>query len=260
MRKKYIFVDLDNTVLDHSINAVRESTKLAISKAQENGHEVLICTGRPPCLLYGLDKQLGIDSYVAANGRVMVYKDEMVLSDNIPNNLIEKIIELGEELKIDIGFEGMNGFKLQSKYDNIYEKFSKNFNLEVPELHKNYYLEEKVYQLTFYYQESDYKKFEKDFPELQFAYSCAYGIDVNTKGGLKERGIQAFMDKENIDLDDIIVIGDGHNDISMLDFANTSIAMGNASENAKKHATYLTDDIKNNGVKNGLIRLGLLND
>ena len=44
----------------------------------------------------------------------------------------------------------------------------------------------------------------------------------------------------------------------MLDYIPNSVAMWNASEKAKKHARYLTDDIENDGIKNGLVNLGLL--
>ena len=45
----------------------------------------------------------------------------------------------------------------------------------------------------------------------------------------------------------------------MLDYIPNSVAMGNGTKNAKKHAKYLTDDIKEDGVLKGLIRLGLIN-
>ncbi len=44
----------------------------------------------------------------------------------------------------------------------------------------------------------------------------------------------------------------------MLDYIPKSVAMGNATKRAKAHAKYHTDDIKDDGVLNGLKMLGLL--
>ncbi|MDY3890859.1 MAG: HAD hydrolase family protein, partial [Bacilli bacterium] len=42
--------------------------------------------------------------------------------------------------------------------------------------------------------------------------------------------------------------GDGNNDISMLDFAHTSIVMENASEEVKKHGKYITHSCDEDGI------------
>ena len=48
-------------------------------------------------------------------------------------------------------------------------------------------------------------------------------------------------------IDDILFIGDDYNDIEMIDFATTGIAMGHAPEEVKNHANYITKDIDNDG-------------
>ena len=248
MHKKYIFLDLDGTVIDHSNEEVPESAKKAIQMAQENGHEIIINTGRPPCLLYGIDKELKIESFVAANGRYAVHKGDVILNMVIDKSIVERIVQYAEENRIDLGFEGLHFFKRQSSYSDLYEKFSENFHLEIPELDTEYYKSNDIYQMTLYYSNDDWEKFKEIFPEVTFAYSCAYGIDVNSKGGLKEVGIQAFIEKYDISMKDVIAIGDGHNDISMFNFVETSVAMGNAQEEVKAHTTHVTDDVSKNGL------------
>jgi oligopeptide transport system ATP-binding protein len=61
MRKKYIFVDFDGTIMDHKSNKIPKSTVEAIRLLQENGHTVILSTGRVPSLFYGVDKKLNID-------------------------------------------------------------------------------------------------------------------------------------------------------------------------------------------------------
>ena len=258
MRKKYVFVDLDGTLLDHSTRTIPESTKKAINQARANGHEIIINTGRPPCLFYGLDKELGISSYVAANGRYAVHNGEVILNKKIDTELIRKVVDFAEKNRIDLGFEGLHGFKRQTTFSDLYLKFSENFHLEVPDLDEEFYLNNDVYQMTLYYDKDDYIRFEELFPSLTFAYSCPYGIDVNSKGGLKEEGIVAFMNRFDIPEEDIIAIGDGHNDITMFNFVKTSVAMGNAKDFVKKHATYITADVSDNGFYKAFKMLKLI--
>ncbi|AIO18199.1 Putative bifunctional phosphatase/peptidyl-prolyl cis-trans isomerase [Candidatus Izimaplasma bacterium HR1] len=258
MPKKYIFIDIDGTVLDHSTRTIPESTKLAIKKAKSNGHEVIINTGRPPCLFYGIDKEIGVTSFVAANGRYAVHNGEVILNKTIDREIITKVVKFAEDNRIDLGFEGLNAFKRQTSFGNLYQKFSNNFHLEVPELDPEFYLNNDIYQMTLYYDRDDYQRFEAHFPNLTFAYSCEYGIDVNSKGGLKEEGIEAFIKRYNIPKEDIIAIGDGHNDVSMFNFVHTSVAMGNAKDFVKEHATYVTDDVSNNGFYKAFEMLKLI--
>lgn len=51
-----------------------------------------------------------------------------------------------------------------------------------------------------------------------------------------------------INLNDVIAIGDGINDISMLQTVGLGIAMENANKELKKHAKEITLTNNNNGV------------
>ena len=52
----------------------------------------------------------------------------------------------------------------------------------------------------------------------------------------------------NIDLKDTISIGDDYNDVSMFEVTGASIAMGNANEEVKKKAKYVTLTNNEEGV------------
>ena len=49
-------------------------------------------------------------------------------------------------------------------------------------------------------------------------------------------------------ISETIAMGDGENDIPMLNICGLSVAMGNAMENVKKNVDYITDTNKNDGV------------
>ena len=78
------------------------------------------------------------------------------------------------------------------------------------------------------------------------------------KGITKATGIQKVLDFYGADVKDAIGIGDGANDIEMLKFCGTGIAMGNADERAKAAADIITDDIDKDGLYNAFKRMGLI--
>ena len=47
---------------------------------------------------------------------------------------------------------------------------------------------------------------------------------------------------------EVVAIGDGHNDIGMIQFAGLGVAMGNAHEEVKSEADYVTGSNAEDGV------------
>ncbi len=246
--KKYIFLDLDGTIIDHQSNSVPNSTKKAIQQLQKNGHEVIISTGRPPSLFGDVDKELEIKSFIASNGRIVVYNDKVILNQPINKEVVKKFVSVALKNKIDLAFESFTDYVLNSNFTDLPARFSNIFHINHPVVRKNYHLDHDIYQMILFYDKEDYKKFETSFPTLSFHYSNEYGIDINEKGGMKELGIKAIIDFLNIDLEDTIAIGDGINDISMIKYANIGVAMGNASELVKEAADIVTDDVDKDGI------------
>ena len=65
---KLIFLDVDATLYSKEQRLVPESTIKAIHEAQENGHKVLINTGRPLVYFEKEILDIGCDGYLCSNG------------------------------------------------------------------------------------------------------------------------------------------------------------------------------------------------
>lgn len=248
MHKKYIFLDLDGTIIDHKSNSIPESTKRTIKVLQNNGHEIIISTGRPPSLFYNIDKELNIDSYIASNGRIVVYKGKTVLKRPIDKKVVKLLVDVAVKNKIDLAFESSTDYVLNTHFTDLPEKFSDIFHIHHPKVHNKYHLTNDIYQMILFYPHSDYKKFEILFPTLSFNYSNQYGLDINEIGGMKELGIKAILKHLQIDIKDTIAVGDGVNDISMIEYAHLGVAMGNANEKLIIAADMVTDSVDHDGI------------
>ena len=79
---------------------------------------------------------------------------------------------------------------------------------------------------------------------------------IPEKGG-KVAGIRRVLEDFAISREEIMAFGDGENDMDMLEFAGTGIAMGNADPQVKARADEVTESVDENGVVRALYRHGL---
>ena len=70
--------------------------------------------------------------------------------------------------------------------------------------------------------------------------SQKYYLDVTHPQANKGVGVQRLAALMGVPMDEIAVIGDGGNDVAMFQQSGLSIAMGNASDEVKKHARFVT--------------------
>jgi Cof subfamily protein (haloacid dehalogenase superfamily) len=73
-------------------------------------------------------------------------------------------------------------------------------------------------------------------------------INVVAPGVTKGKALKALVSHLGMALDEVMAIGDGDNDISLLETAGLGIAMGNATDRAKEVADYVTLDVEHGGV------------
>ena len=67
-----------------------------------------------------------------------------------------------------------------------------------------------------------------------------------------------YAEKFDYEIENIMCIGDEENDESMLKVAGFQVAMGNASENMKKIAQYITSSNDNEGMSEAILKFAEL--
>ena len=116
----------------------------------------------------------------------------------------------------------------------------------------------KVYQVTLFTSREDVNKIVSNLTYSKCTGWNSFGSDVISNGGGKAKGIEEILHHYGIKKEETMAFGDGENDIDMLAYCQIGIAMGNAHEDLKKVADYITEDIDNNGVELALKHFGLI--
>ena len=258
MNKKIIFFDLDGTLIDHEINGIPHSTKKTIKELKKRGHHIAIATGRPPGLAYQYVEELEINTLIASNGRYVKYGSEVIKADYIDYQTLVRFENEMHKLGYDLAFESENEFVVNRVSNDLVYKFCDYFNLDYPKADESFHLNYPILQIVMFFGESDFSFIAEKFPELSFNRSCPYGIDINKANGMKEVGVQAVLDYLNFDHKDVIAVGDGYNDISMIKMAAHGIAMGNACQALKDVADSVTDSCNQDGIYKAFKKLHLI--
>ena len=101
--------------------------------------------------------------------------------------------------------------------------------------------------------EDEFKAPFKD--SLSIYRSAAYFIEVMAKDIDKAASLKVLADSLNIRPEEIISFGDGYNDLSLIEFSGLGVAMGNAVDEVKQRANYITLSNDDEGIYDCLNKL-----
>jgi Cof subfamily protein (haloacid dehalogenase superfamily) len=108
---------------------------------------------------------------------------------------------------------------------------------------------ERIYQLA------------KQFPQLHFGYGHGAAhphllfASVVSEAACKQKAFNWLLDYHGINADQVMSFGDGGSDIAFLQQAGIGVAMGNAKDEVKAAANFVTRDVERDGIAYALTRL-----
>lgn len=104
-----------------------------------------------------------------------------------------------------------------------------------------------------------YRLLEKEFHgKYEFVRTCVRLIEIAPAGITKGKTLRRLMKQEGILPEEVMVFGDGENDVDMFRQAAYSIAMGNAADYVKKYAFDVTGTNNENGIAAALEKYGVI--
>ncbi len=255
MKRKIIFFDIDGTILGEKSQKILPSTIRAIKKARENGHFAVINTGRCDYLVEKeLKEDIGFDGYLLGCGTSIKFEEKDLMHQMLsPETTMEVMKEL-RACKIDAVLEGEWGDYID-EFENMHTDLFKKFIREKTFIFKKWDDPDLIIDKLFVYTDknSDLNYFKDKFKHVFDFIDREKGFwEIVPRGFSKASGIQYLIDYLGMNISDTVAIGDSNNDISMLSYAHTSIAMGNSTKAVIEMADYITTDVDEDGIENAL--------
>lgn len=260
---KLIVTDMDGTVLggDHKIT---EENMRALREADERGVKVVFATGRfhdsAKEHVTFLEEVMPI---VSSNGAIIKHPitNEVLYCNSIDKDISLKIVETLDNL--DLSYQIYTDNEILQKYKTEEEKikmqdFIKNTFSDKTEIIFKKDLKEDIKDLNILkFNVVDFerpllmKEARKEVEKiegLEVTSSWNDNVEIMNAGSSKGNAVKFLCELLNIDKEEIIAFGDNYNDISMLEYVGMGVAMGNAEEDVKKIASYITDSNIESGV------------
>ena len=264
MEYKLLGFDLDGTILTGE-KKLTARTKRALEEAIAQGMIVLPATGRP---FSGIPKEImeveGIQYALTSNGaRIVDAKDGTIVYEKpVPKEITEKILDIYDKYDTlqEIYFQGVGYISeydlkrvdqmvespAMAEYVRSTRKVVKNIRETARQLPRGV---DKVHAIFADQNEKMCALRElEQMGQVTVTRALSNNIEVNAEGVDKGKGMLKLAELLGIRREEMIVFGDGWNDISMIQEAGCGVAMGNAQEAVKEAADLVTDSNEEDGV------------
>ncbi|MCR4855813.1 MAG: Cof-type HAD-IIB family hydrolase [Erysipelotrichaceae bacterium] len=254
---KVIFFDIDGTLLSHRTGKVPESTIRSLKQLQDNGIKVVVATGRDINEMKKLPLDgIHFNGYLTLNGNICLDENEKMFAGNeIDAGEVEVLVSIFKAGKIPFVLIGEEKRYINYVDDTVI-KTQESTHGTIPDIGE--YNGEKIYQCLAFVNDNIRQKLDDMLDNCVITSWNDTGLDIIAKTGGKAAGIQKFLDKEELSRSQTMAFGDGENDLTMLKFTGTGVAMGNACDLLKKGADYVTADIDDDGIEKALKHFGLI--
>ncbi|WP_136605776.1 Cof-type HAD-IIB family hydrolase [Paenibacillus dokdonensis] len=258
MKYKMIVLDLDDTLLRDD-QTISPRTKEALMNAQKEGVKVVLASGRPTFGMKGIAKELELEKFgsfiLSFNGAKIIncLTEEEIFSSTLSVDTVQKLFGISQREKlsmltylgdhivtedrneytdIESGLTGMSIREVDSFVEAVKEPVVKVLMVDAPE---------KV-------AEAEEKLQVELAGELSVMRSKPFFLEFTEAGVDKGTSLHQLIRHLGILQEEVIAMGDSFNDLAMIRFAGLGVAMGNAREEIKEAADYVTDTNMNDGV------------
>lgn len=251
MERKVLVMDIDGT-LTNSKKDISSATKAGIRKILERGHLVVLASGRPAYGMGRYARELELERYggylLSHNGARIIACDtgEVIYQKAVPSVLIPRLYDFARE----------NGCGLATHTeDTVISAFAPDSYVTL-EARINTMPIRQVEDFTAYVNFPVYKCFMTAEPEraavlekrlrerckalATVGRSEPFFIEIVPEHVDKGDSLRRLMECVGIKRENVICCGDGFNDLSMIQYAGTGVAMGNAQPELKAAADYIT--------------------
>lgn len=263
MERAALFFDIDGTILSDKTKEIPQSAVRAVRAARDRGHLLFINTGRTVCSIPARVRRVGFDGYLCGCGTYLICGDKILFSHSIPEErgaaILKKMKECGlegiAEGQEDVYFpERLSRFEKLESSRRYFRR--KGLGIEVP-VEKGGFIYDKLF--VYRDEKSDMDDFlafiEADMEALDRGNNA---YEVVQKHYSKATACDFILRKFGIPKDRAWVFGDSSNDLSMFQYADHAVAMGEHADVLDPYTEFVTKTVEEDGIEFAMKHYGLI--
>ena len=278
---KLIVSDMDGTLLAHD-SSISKGNIEAIRYAQSKGVQFAIATGRDYSSLKGILEAHDLKCFsILGNGAQFCSENGEILSSAyFPKKCFKQVLQIFDELKIHYMIFTANGFYSTAEPNVVRDAFIDRCVVQFKRKREDYLDDgcnqdmacmklKKIGDLDDFINSSidiikveafnnDVSLIEKAKEKLQEIDGIAYlssfddNIEVTDKAAQKGLILENVIEELGYSKDEVMVLGDGLNDITLFERFKYSFAPGNANETIKAMAYQVVGACEEDGVSQAI--------
>jgi Cof subfamily protein (haloacid dehalogenase superfamily) len=254
-----IGLDIDGTLV-HDDGYLSPEVVKEVQRVKDLGHEVIVATGRAAANAVPVVRDLGIEQgfVVSSNGAVTVELDldhprGFKITDVVTFDPAEVLAQLIEHLpEAHFAVEDLDGSYRFHRPFPTHALGDQNFETPLEEL-----MHHPVSRVVVLSPEHDVEEFlglisKIGLASVSYAIGYTAWLDISPQGVSKASALEVQRQRLGISNEQVLVMGDGRNDIEMFQWAKTNgglaFAMGQAPEEVQLAATDVTSSVTDDGV------------
>lgn len=257
---RLIGLDLDGTLL-HSDQSISKRALAAIDEARARGVKVTVATGRMFVTSINYVKEIGVDiPFVVSQGAMIRTVDGSIITHRpVPPDMARQVVSYALEHNHHVNVYVDDHLFIQRAEESVQDYLAKYpYSCTVCDLMK--LLEQKTPTKVLFLENPETmpalqanlnQLFEG---KLHMVLSDPSFLEINHKDTNKWESLKEIGRFYGIDGDEIMAIGDSLNDLEMVRDAGWGVAMGNAMEEVKQSARFLTGTNDEDGVAGAIER------
>ena len=258
---KLLVLDIDGTLLNGRGDISAED-RGALARARDLGIQVSLSTGRALKACLSIIDQLSLDSYHISFDGALVSSpslDEEVYVQPISPVIVRRMVDFARQQSIDLELHSATHYFAEKETWSTEAHYGffglKSTISDFTGLWERERIVKGGLVVTNPEEEANVRNFQEQFGgslHLSEARTPAYPgvvfINILAPDVSKGKALEALASHLGVSLAEVMAVGDGTNDVSLLSAAGLAVAMGNAADEVKAVADHVTLDVDHSGL------------
>ena len=244
---KMIFFDIDGTLIAMGKRKMTARTEETLIRLKENGIRICIATGRPLREIPRFER-VQFDAFLTFNGSYCCTNREVIYANPICPEDVNQVLENAAKRYRYVALATLERMGVNGKDPNLEEYLAHaNQIINVAEDYDQL-KQQPIYQMMIPCSPDEYDFFTSGTKNVTMTSWSTIAADVIPANGGKGVAVEKMMAYYGISPDETMAFGDGKNDIGLLKTVGMGVAMGNASEEVKRHAKAICLSVEEDGI------------